>query len=140
MIFGKNFSKILVVFLVLFFIGQMVATFYSVYWRWPWFDNLMHFLGGAFIAMAMIWWSSKRIPLNFLPPVYTAIVILGFVALVGVVWEFYELAVDRLITKNNYIQLLEQGGLLDTLKDLLVDLLGGLTISLKFLYERKKRQ
>ena len=56
----------------------------------------------------------------------------------GVFWEFYELIVDRLITKNNYISLLQQGGLLDTLKDLLVDLFGGAAAVWRFFYERKK--
>lgn len=89
----------------------------------------------------MIWWSfySKKTALPELPKFYTVILILGFAALIGVLWEFYELIMDKLITKNNYISLLQQGGLLDTLKDLLVDLLGGLFISLRFLYERKKR-
>lgn len=87
----------------------------------------------------MIWWSfySKKVALPKLPSLYTVILIIGFAALVGVFWEFYELAMDRLITKNNYISLLQQGGLLDTLKDLLVDLLGGLAVSLRFLSETK---
>ena len=42
------------------------------------------------------------------------------------------------ITKNNYISLFQQGGLLDTLKDLFVDLLGGAAALWRFFYERKK--
>lgn len=95
------------------------------------------------MAMGMIWWAFyyKKAPLfqTKLPSFFTLILILGFVALVGVFWELYELAVDKIITKNNYIRLFQQGGLLDTLKDLLVDLLGGLAVGLRFLYERKKR-
>ena len=72
-----------------------------------------------------------------LPKFYTVIIILGFTALVGVFWEFYELIVDRLITKNNYISLLQQGGLLDTPERHIVDLLGGAAAVWRF-YERKK--
>jgi len=141
MIFGKKFSKILIFSLVLLFLAQIASLYFSLYWRAPWLDNIMHFWGGATAAMGMIWWSfySKKTSLPELPKLYTVILILGFAALVGVLWEFYELIIDKLITKNNYISLLQQGGLLDTLKDLLVDLLGGLFISLRFLYERKKR-
>ena len=78
--------------------------------------------------MGMIWWTfySAKVSVSTknLPKFYAAIIILGFTALVGVFWEFYELIIDRLITKNNYISLLQQGGLLDTLKDLFVDILG----------------
>ena len=94
----------------------------------PWIDNIMHFWGGGVAAMGMIWWTfySAKISVSTknLPKFYAAIIILGFTALVGVFWEFYELIIDRLITKNNYISLLQQGGLLDTLKDLFVDILG----------------
>ena len=91
--------------------------------------------------MGMIWWTfySAKIPASTknLPKFYAAIIILGFTALVGVFWEFYELVVDMLITKNNYISLFQQGGLLDTLKDLFLDLLGGLTAVWRFFYEKK---
>jgi uncharacterized membrane protein YjdF len=102
----------------------------------------MHFWGGGVVAMGMIWWTfySAKISASTknLPKFYSAIIILGFVALVGVFWEFYELIVDRIITKNNYISFLDQGSLADTLKDIFVDLLGGLTAVWRFFYERKK--
>ena len=53
--------------------------------------------------MGMIWWTfySAKVSASTqnLPKFYAAIMILGFAALVGVFWEFYELIVDRLITK-----------------------------------------
>ena len=142
MIFGKNFNKILVFFLVFLFVFQIISIIFSLYWRMPWIDNIMHFLGGGAAAIGMIWWTfySAKVSASAknLPKFYAAIIILGFTALVGVFWEFYELIIDRLITKNNYISLLQQGGLLDTLKDLFVDLLGGAVAVWRFFYERKK--
>ena len=142
MIFGKNFNKILVSFLVFLFASQIISIFFSFYLMAPWIDNIMHFLGGGIVAMGMIWWtfySGKVLEsAKNTPKFYTAIVILGFTALVGVFWEFYELAVNVAITKNNYISLFQQGGLLDTLKDLFVDLLGGAAALWRFFYERKK--
>ena len=102
----------------------------------------MHFWGGAVVAMGMIWWTFYSAKISALtknlPKFYATVAVLGFVALAGVFWEFYEFIVDRLITKNNYISLFQQGGLLDTLKDLFLDLLGGLTAVWRFFYERKK--
>lgn len=128
--------------LVFLFIAQIISLVFSLYWKAPWIDNIMHFWGGGAAAMGMIWWTfySAKVSVSTknLSKFYTAVIILGFVALVGVFWEFYELAVDRIITKNNYISLLQQGGLLDTLKDLFVDLAGGSVAMWRFFYERKK--
>ena len=142
MIFGKNFNKILVSFLLFLFVSQIIGIVFSLYWRMPWLDNIMHFFGGGVVAMGMIWWTfySEKISASTknLPKFYTVIIILGFTALGGVFWEFYELIVDGLITKNNYVSLLQQGGLLDTLKDIFIDLLGGAAAVWRFFYERKK--
>ena len=143
MIFGKNFNKILAAFLFFLFISQIIGIIFSLYWKFPWLDNIMHFWGGGVVAMGMIWWTfySTKVSASTknLPKFYTAMIILGSVALVGVFWEFYELIVDRFITKNNYISLFQQGGLLDTMKDLFVDLLGGAAAVWRFFYERKKQ-
>ena len=142
MIFGKNFNKILVSFLLFLFASQIISLIFSLYWKAPWLDNIMHFWGGAVVAMGMIWWTFYSAKISALtknlPKFYATVAVLGFVALAGVFWEFYEFIVDRLITKNNYISLFQQGGLLDTLKDLFLDLLGGLTAVWRFFYERKK--
>jgi len=93
--------------------------------------------------MGMIWWtfySAKISPkTKDLPNFYALVVVISFVALIGVFWEFYELIMDRLITKNNYISILQSGGLIDTMKDLFVDLLGGSVAILMYLNERKKQ-
>lgn len=142
MIFGKNFRKILIAFLVALFVFQVSSIIFSLNWRFPWIDNLAHFWGGAVAGMVMIWWtfcSVKTSPkTKDLPKFYSFVAMLGFVALVGIFWEFYELAIDRLITKNNYISILQAGGLIDTMKDLFVDLLGGSAVILKFFNERKQ--
>ena len=144
MIFGKNLKKILIASLVFLFAFQTISIIFSLYWRMPWIDNFTHFWGGATAGLGMIWWtfySAKMSPMTKgVPKIYAFVVTLGFVALVGVFWEFYELIVDRLITKNNYISILQSGGLIDTMKDLFVDLLGGATVILRFFNERKKQQ
>ena len=103
----------------------------------------MHFWGGGVVAMGTIWWMfySAKVSASTknLPKFYAVIIILGFTALGGVFWEFYELIVDKFITKNNYISLLQQGSLLDALKDIFVDIAGGAAAIGRFFYERKKQ-
>ena len=143
MIFGKNFNKILVSFLFFLFISQIIGIIFSLYWKFPRLDNIMHFWGGGVVAMGTIWWMfySAKVSASTknLPKFYAVIIILGFTALGGVFWEFYELIVDKFITKNNYISLLQQGSLLDALKDIFVDIAGGAAAIGRFFYERKKQ-
>lgn len=100
----------------------------------------MHFLGGVLAASVMIWWVyfSGRISLPRLSSFFTLTLILGAAALAGILWEFFEFLTDKFITKNNYIDLL-QPGVMDTMKDLFMDILGGLAVGFLFLYERKKQ-
>ena len=108
----------------------------------PWIDNFTHFWGGATAGMGMIWWtfySAKVSPMTkSLPKIYTIChLYLVLCNLVGGFWEIYELIVDRLITKNNYISILQSSGLIDTMKDLVVDLLGGSAVIWLFFKEKK---
>lgn len=142
MIFGKNFHKTLAFFLFFLFVFQVIDIIFSLYWKAPWIDNITHFWGGGIVAMSMIWWTfyyeKVSVSAKNLPKFYSVIIILGFTALVGIFWEFYELIVNIIITKNNYTFLFQQNGLLDTLKDMFVDLAGGMAAVAYFFYERKK--
>lgn len=140
MIFGSRFVKFLSLFFVVFFIAHGVALYSFLYWRISWLDIIMHFLGGALAASVMIWraYFSGRISLPRLSSFFTLMLILGAAALAGILWEFFEFLTDKFITKNNYIDLL-QPGVMDTMKDLFMDLFGGLAVGFLFLYERKKQ-
>ncbi|HBB56591.1 TPA: hypothetical protein DEW47_01765 [Patescibacteria group bacterium] len=140
MFFNGKLGKLTVLFILGLFVLHAVATYTSLYWRILWFDTPMHFLGGFVVGLGAVWWMFFRdkfsLPKN-LPWFYSLILILGVVALVGVLWEFYEFAVDRFITRKEYINL-TQGGIIDNMKDLFMDLSGGLLVVLAFLHERKK--
>lgn len=108
-----------------------IATFYSWYWLFPWLDIPMHFLGGAFVAMIFVWLFRKLQgtldhPLKFL---ILTILLLGFVALIGVLWEFFEFVCDLLVSSKGWRFLANQGTG-DMISDLFFDLLGGLAIVL----------
>ncbi len=67
---------------------------------------------------------------------YSFIIFIGFVALTGVLWEFFELVLDRYLIHNGYSFL--PGVYEDTLSDLFFDLLGGTIAFLIYLYIGKK--
>jgi len=86
---------ILVVFLVLIAVVNGFADAYHWYWTMRWFDNPMHFAGGAWLASFGVWWyyKRKRAPLTRfvhcwgVPP---------FLPRVGLLWEVYEAAISFL--------------------------------------------
>ncbi len=88
----------------------------------PWyFDMLLHFLGGGFIAVLFLYFAGKKMfgILNgrFFP---FALLTLGAAALVAVNWEFYEYFV------NIYLRL-PQDSITDTFSDLALGLAGAAT-------------
>ena len=75
-----------------------------------------HFLGGVWVASLMFCLMRNGSSPTFL-------YILGFVAFIGVGWEFFEFILDRYITMAGYTYL--PGVYEDTLSDLFFDLFGG---------------
>ena len=104
------------------------------------FDTPMHFMGGFAIAyLALAAWNASIQKISFqkdLNPrwhiVIYALGILRCVALVGVVWEWYEFVLDTLIVKYGYGERVAQMGLGDTMLDLFLDLLGAFTAFILF--------
>lgn len=101
------------------------------------FDMLMHFLGGASIAVAALVLGRILVRRGILsplpPPWFSALTVIGTVGLVGIFWEFYEFAVDALGTIAP-----AQGGLADTMGDLALDLLGGIAVLLATPWVRQR--
>ncbi len=101
----------------------------------PRIDHLMHGLGGLAIAHmfhqyvsatpSLIWW--KKIPL-----LGQIVLLISFVMLFGVAWEWYEFLHDYFF--NTHFQLNNS----DTMFDLLFDGIGGCIFSIKILYGEKR--
>ena len=136
------FSKSVLLFLVVILLFHFIATFNYWYWTYLWLDIPMHFLGGFWTAMAFVY-----LILNYQFPISEEslrknllsyfIIILSFVALIGIFWEFYEFLSDFFLSSKNYTQIFQQGAA-DTMGDLFFDLLGGTVLSLAFkLFSRK---
>ncbi len=90
------------------------AIRFYLYWTLPWFDAVVHFLGGLFVAAAFLWLFALRFPLL---PRGTAAALAALAAVAaGFGWEGFELAIG--IPEAAYG--------LDTAVDLAMDLAGGL--------------
>ena len=108
---------------VIFF--ALVALFFLGYtggwWGGRWYfdtgNTYVHVLGGFFIALLVASYYASEF--SALPQPLRFFCILAIVMGVGVLWEFHEYALGQLFS----IPL--QGDLADTMKDLLMDTLGG---------------
>lgn len=110
--------------LVIFiFITNFLAGKFHWYSSLPWFDMFMHFLGGFWLALGIMY--------VFPPKIKSSISILKIllgVLVIGLIWEFFEIIVDANFSKNIF-------DLEDTLSDLCFDLAGGL-VALFYFFKR----
>jgi hypothetical protein len=99
---------------------HFLASAYSWYWQWPWFDILMHFLGGAFIGLASLWvlFHSRYVG-SFHPSrkAMFAAALVGALS-VGLGWEVFEYVAGA-TGVSGY-----ESYALDTATDLAMDCLG----------------
>lgn len=87
-----------------------------LYWRYPWFDIPMHFIGGCVVALGYL---SLR---DFIPKLssrwFVFLPTVIFVLVIALLWEIFELAAG--IT-------MQEGYLVDTVADVILGLFGGVT-------------
>lgn len=101
----------------------------------------MHFLGGAFAALTFYWLFGRLFPHHFnlgRSFLVTLVIVLGWVSLIGVLWELMEFSIDVLFIPGRRLAAMQQQGMQDTMGDLFMDLLGGTTFALwaAFRYNR----
>lgn len=99
-------------------VGLFVAFAHSMgnefflYWKWWWFDVLMHFLGGVFVAALFIWAYTFFLK-NNPKPVFSLLAVF----VVGVTWEIFELTTGLMDPSL-------EGYTFDTITDIVLDMLG----------------
>ncbi len=99
---------------IIFFLNFLAGKFYWYYTIW-FFDMLMHFLGGLWLALLFFVIFPKA-----LPTLSTIIKILVWVLVVGILWEIFEIIFVNYVAQNSF-------NTTDTLSDICCDLAGGLT-------------
>jgi len=120
--------KFIILFLIFIVAVHTFALINYWYWTYQWLDIPMHFLGGFWAAMAIIFLISNfQFPISkeFLKENFFrfAIAILSFVIFIGVFLEFAEFIYDVSISLRGYSGFLQLGAA-DTIADLFFDLLG----------------
>jgi len=101
----------------------------------------MHIMGGMFIALLFFYLFIERFKLVSLQTNSVALFFaaVGFVMLVGVLWEFYEYLAEVFIQHQYLFACASPGGLFDTLKDLFDDLVGGIISGWTYIWIVRKR-
>lgn len=128
------------------FLGEVRSFYYNVkHW-----DTILHtFSGGMLGALGFSFVSllnkNENVPMN-LSPLFVAIFALCFAVTLGVFWEIYEFTFDGVLGLNmqkfmleDGTQLLGRSALADTMKDLIVDTIGALTVSIIGYISMKKQ-
>ena len=118
-LFRKLSSLVIFIFLTNF-VANKLHLYYSIWW----FDMVMHFMGGAWLGLVFVWFESKK----NLPIILNSSLVLKVVAwilLVGIGWEFFEYYFINYMAQNNF-------DIIDTMSDLVLDLSGGLLVTIYF--------
>jgi uncharacterized membrane protein YjdF len=134
-------SGMLIAFAVFLYCAIYLGEVHYFYFRIPHWDTMLHTfsgfaLGAVGLSIIGLLNKSESVPMS-LSPAFVAIFAFCFAVSIGVIWEIYEFAVDSIAGLNMQKYALESGELLngraalaDTMKDLIVDSLGALTISI----------
>lgn len=119
---------ILVVLVTLHFMG----SYYSLYWKFDWFDSVVHIFSGLWASLLVLWLGSILGQINSLREYKIKAFLIAFVSaiLIGIIWELIENYYQVTYTNMN-------GYYFDTAIDILNDGLGGILSYLYFIRRRK---
>ncbi len=115
------------------FLGE-VADFYQRFW---WWDVALHFLSAlsfgtmGFLLIFMLFEGDRYAA----PPWALATLAFCVGLSIGALWEIFEFAMDQLFGMN-----MQKSGLVDTMKDLIIDTLGAALGALAGFFYLKERQ
>lgn len=127
---------------VFIFAGIYLSARFNLYYRFFWWDDLLHTMSGViigFIGFIITYLLNKRYSLD-MNPLFVAIFAFSFAVTLGVMWEFFEFGMDMFFgTANQKWDLpadavllgkpYQGSGLRDTMSDLIVDSIGALITS-----------
>ncbi len=123
--YTSEFGIILLVFIALsMYLGE-IHSFYYVFW---WWDIFLHaissiIIGGIGFLLVHTLNKEEDVKLK-LSPAFVAVFSLGFSVSLGVVWEIFEFSMDSLFGLN-----MQKSGLVDTMWDLIIYVLGASIVS-----------
>lgn len=115
----KMFTRISVLIILIFSLNY-IANFFHWYSSLWWFDMLMHFLGGFWLGLVMLWIFA---PTNM--SFRSVLFVFWGALIVGIGWEFFEFFVNENIAQNFF-------DMRDTASDIFFDLSGAFVSMLYF--------
>lgn len=132
--------KTAIIFLAIIFLINLPSLYYGLYQMYWWFDIVLHFGGGFFVAMFMSEYLRGRLEAG--AKLKNLIIITGATVLIGVLWEFAEYVANQTLIEPTYryfgIRGYFMGDLNDTIVDLLMDILGSGSFAILHLIRRRK--
>lgn len=107
---------------------HLIGSYHSLYWKFDWYDSLVHVVSGLWAALLILWLASVLGQINSLKEYKAKSFLIAFVSavLIGIVWELVE----------NYYQVtyVNAGSYyFDTAMDILNDGIGGILAYLYFI-------
>ena len=141
--FVRRFSLLILACFALLFALNKIGAEYFLYYYWWWYDIPMHLFGGfavALLAAYILFVRGGQSESGFRGRSKTAgeisLAIILSVLAIGVLWEMYEFAIDRLITLRDFDPP-------DTGADIINDLIGasfGAWVFTRFFSNPKKKE
>lgn len=115
-----------IIILLFIFSAEILGEISSYYVKYPFWDTLLHTLNGflaAAIGFSMVDLLNRSNRFEFqLSPLFLALVAFCFSMTIGVVWEFFEFAMDRLFLLD-----MQKDTILPVISSVLLDPAGGNT-------------
>ena len=141
-----------IVILLFIFASMYLGELRDYFYRYAWWDSMLHSASAvmlAYIGFLLIFTLNKDKNINLkLSPFFISLFAFCFAMTVGVVWEIFEYAVDSFLGYNMqkarnleliYGEFDTRLGLLDTMRDFIVNSIGALTVSIiGYCYSKRK--
>jgi hypothetical protein len=133
-------SRMYIMFAIFLYCAIYLGEVRSFYYQFKHWDVLLHGFSGAMLgalgySFITLLNKSERVPVN-LSPVFVALFAFCFAVMLGVLWEIYEFVFDGFLGLNmqkfslpDGTQLLGRDALANTMKDLIVNTIGALSMS-----------
>lgn len=129
---NKNHGLVLLAgFVVVVAFLHFIALYFHLYWSLWWFDIVMHFLGGAWVAAFTLWHMLRLVAGRGQGRMKIGGIVVLTTLCVGVLWEVYEYVFGvSLIGKEAYV--------VDTTLDIVMDTVGAITVSACYIFSHHK--
>lgn len=117
------------------FLGE-AFDFYERYWWWDSFLHTFSAVGFGIVGVLIVLFLVREDQVSSSPPSMLVIMAFSFAVCIGAMWEVFEFGMDQIFGMN-----MQKSGLVDTMWDLIVDIIGagfGATAGYIFLKSRRR--